>query len=239
MKAIIKYILWLIFPKRCAVCSKIIEREKHLCAECAENIERIDKICTVCASEKKNCVCKRRVFHFAGATSVFNHGDYSKQAVNNYKFRGNSEIAEFLSEEMYNRIKKDFADIKFDLVTSVPMHPYKKFTNGFNHSEKIAVLISQKLGIPYKNVLKKVKLTKSQHESSYKERRENVKGMYRAEKFSAKRVLLIDDIRTTGATLDECARELMFAGAHKVYCATAISNNYRKTNKNQQLKNKQ
>ena len=229
MKSAIKYLLWLIFPKRCAVCSSLIKREKHLCSDCENNIERINKICTVCASEKKYCICKRRVFHFAGATSVFNHGDYSKQAVNNFKFRGNGEIAEFLAEEMYQSTKRDFADIKFDLITCVPMHPLKKFIKGFNHSEKLAVLISQKLNCPYKCVLKKIKLTKSQHKSSYKERRENVKGMFCSDKFSAKQVLLVDDIRTTGATLDECARELLFAGAQNVYCVTAISNNYRKT----------
>ncbi len=220
----------MIFPKRCAVCSKLIEKDKHLCKDCKENIERIHKICTVCASEKKLCMCKRRVFHFAGATSVFNHGDYSKQAVNNFKFRGNGEIAQFLSEEMYKNVNDHFGDIEFDLVVSVPMNPLKKFVKGFNHSEKLAVLIAKKLEVPYKDVLKKIKNTKSQHKSSYKERRENVKGMFISDKINAKNVLLVDDIRTTGATLDECARVLMFAGAHRVYCVTAISNNYRLKN---------
>lgn len=228
MNSLIKYLLWLIFPKRCAVCSKLIEKDKHLCKVCEENIERIHKICTVCASEKKLCMCKWRVFHFSGATSVFNYGEYSKQAVNNFKFRGNGEIAYFLSEEMYKSVQKDFENIKFDLVVSVPMNSFKKFLKGFNHSDKLAILIAKKLSVPYRDVLKKVKTAKSQHKLSYKERRENVKGMFASEKISAKNVLLVDDIRTTGATLDECARVLMFAGAYSVYCVTAISNNYRK-----------
>ncbi len=229
MKSVINYLLWLIFPRRCAVCSKLIDRDKHLCDECEENIERIHKICTVCASDKKSCICKRRVFHFTGATSVFNHGDYSKQTVNNFKFRGNGEIAEFLSEEMSKSVKENLGDIKFDLVVPVPMHPVKRFINGFNHSEKLAVLIADNIGIQYKNPLKKIKFGKTQHRSSYKERRENVKGMFACEKVHAKNVLLVDDIRTTGATLDECARQLMFAGAHRVYCVTAITNNYKKS----------
>lgn len=229
MKSVIKYILWLIFPKRCAVCSKLIDRKRHLCSECEENIERIDKICTVCASEKKQCICKRRVFHFEGATAVFNHGDYSKQAVNNYKFRGNGEIAEFLSEEMAKSVKENLGEINFDLVVSVPMHPFKKFIKGFNHSEKLARLIAESIGVQYENSLKKIKFGKPQHRSSYKERRENVKGMFSCEKIAVHNVLLVDDIRTTGATLDECARELLFSGARRVYCVTAITNNYKKS----------
>ena len=229
MESIVKYLLWLIFPRRCAVCSKIISRNEYLCSECRENIEHIDKVCTVCGSEKKECICKRRVFHFAGATAVFNHGDYSKQTVNNLKFRGNGEIAEFLSKEMASRVRENFGDISFDIVVSVPMHPFKKFLKGFNHSERLAVLIAKDMGLSYKNPLKKIKLGKTQHRSSFKERRENVKGMFSCEKIKAHNVLLVDDIRTTGATLDECARELLFAGAHKVYCVTAIVNNYKKS----------
>ncbi len=229
MKAVLKYFLWLIFPRRCAVCSKLIDRDKHLCYECSENIERINKICTVCASEKKQCICKRRVFHFTGATAVFNHGDYSKQTVNNFKFRGNGEIAEFLSEEMAKSVKENLRGINFDLVVPVPMHPFKKFIKGFNHSEKLARLIADNISVPFENPLKKIKMGKPQHRSSYKERRENIKGMFTCEKVTAKNVLLVDDIRTTGATLDECSRELLFAGANRVYCVTAIVNNYKKS----------
>lgn len=229
MKEFIKYLLWLIFPRRCAVCSKLIDSDKYLCPDCSENIERINKICTVCASEKKQCICKRRVFHFEGATAVFNHGDYSKQVVNNFKFRGNGEIAEFLSKEMTESVKENLKDINFDMVVPVPMHSFKKFIKGFNHSEKLARLIADGIGVQFDNPLKKIKLGKPQHCSSYKERRENIKGMFSCEKVTAKKILLVDDIRTTGSTLDECSRELLFAGAHRVYCVTAIVNNYKKS----------
>lgn len=229
MRKFLDYVLWLIFPQRCAVCNKVIYRNQKLCTDCNENIERIKKVCTVCGSDKKFCVCKRRVFHFRGATAVFNHGDYSKQAINFFKFRGNSEISNFLSEEMISNIKENFTEIKFDYVVPVPMHPFKKFLKGFNHSELIARKIAIGLEIPFSAPLKKIKYGKTQHKSSYTKRRENVKGAYHSEKLKAKNVLLIDDIKTTGSTLDECARQLMFAGVRNVYCATAISNNYRKT----------
>lgn len=230
MNKIIEYFLWLIFPQRCAVCNKIIVKDRHLCKECAENIERIEKICTVCGSDKKYCVCKRRVFHFRGSTAVFNHGDFSKQAINFFKFRGNSEISNFLSSEMILNIKENFPDIRFDYVVPVPMHPFKRFIKGFNHSELLAKKIAKGLEVPYASPLKKLKYYSTQHRSTYQKRRENVKGLFLSENIYAKNVLLVDDIKTTGATLDECARQLMFSGAQNVYCATAISNNYRKSN---------
>lgn len=229
MKKFIKYIIWLIFPQRCAVCNTLIHKGEHLCSNCEVNIERIKKVCTACGNDKKFCDCKRMVFHFRGLTAVFNHGDYSKQAINFFKFRGNSEIADFLSEEMLLNIKENFSDIKFDYVVPVPMHPFKRFLNGFNHSELLAKKIAYGLGVKYSSPLRKLKYGITQHRSSYKARKENVKGLYLCEPIRAKNVLLIDDIKTTGATLDECSRQLMFAGAQNVYCAVAVSNNFRKT----------
>lgn len=229
MNKIIEYILWLLFPKRCAVCNVLINKGQMLCKDCSDNIERIKKVCIVCGNDKKFCVCKRRTFHFRGATSVFNHGDYSKQAINFFKFRGNSEIANFLSYEMIINIKENFQDIKFDYVIPVPMHPFKKFIKGFNHSELLAKKIACGLGVKYASPIKKLRFNTTQHSSTYQKRRENVKGLFCCEQIKAKNILLIDDIKTTGATLDECARQLMFGGVHNVYCATAVSNYYGKT----------
>ena len=157
MNKFVEYILWLIFPQRCAVCNTLIHKDWQLCKECEANIERIEKVCTVCGSDKKFCVCKRRVFHFRGSTAVFNHGDYSKQAVNFFKFRGNSEISNFLSDEMISNIKENFSGIKFDYVVPVPMHPFKKFIKGFNHSELLAKKIAKGLEVSYAAPLKKLK----------------------------------------------------------------------------------
>jgi ComF family protein len=228
----IKYILWLLFPSRCACCNVLIEKDKHLCEDCSSKIERIKRLCTVCGSDKRGCVCKYRTYHFKGAAAPFNHGDVSKQTINNFKFRGNIEVAEFLSEEMVKSVREAFGSVKFDAVLSVPMQRLKKILVGFNQSEVLARKIAKSLGVPYKNNLKKLKRNKTQHEMSFKDRMLNVKGVYGCEAIEAENVLLVDDIKTTGATLDECARQIMFAGARNVYGVTAVSNFYKK----QQLK---
>lgn len=224
MKKLIDYILWLLFPQRCAVCNKLLKREEHLCGECEVKLEWIDEVCKLCGNDKKGCICKWNVFHFRGATAVFNRGDFSKEIINFYKFRGNSEIANFLSPLMADAVRKSFGDIKFDFITCVPMHPIKKFIIGFNHSELLAKKISRELNVPYVKVLSKTNNKISQHKSSFKERRENVKNLFSSSEVMCENILLVDDIKTSGATLDECARQLMFAGAENVYCVTALAN---------------
>ncbi len=226
---IIKYLLWLFFPSRCACCNRLIKRNMQLCSECFDKLERIGKICTVCGCEKTSCECKRRVFHFAGAVAPFSHGEYSKEVVYNFKFRNNIEIANFLCSNMANSVNEHFGNIKFQCITNVPMHPLKRFIKGYDHSRVLAKRLSRALDIPYINCLHKIKLNTAQHKTPYKQRFGNVKNILRCDKISAQNVLLVDDIKTTGATLDESARQLLFAGAEKVYCVTAISNNYKKS----------
>ena len=228
MKKLIKYILWVFFPSRCGCCNKIIKRNEHICPDCDKVLERTKKPCSVCGYEKTSCVCSHRAFHFVSAAAPFNRGEYSKELVNNFKFRGNIVVADFLSENIAEAVKQRFPEVNFDFITSVPMYPFKKFANGFNQSEILARKISCLLNVPYKECLHKVKRNKTQHKSPFKERFDNVKGVYECDKISAENVLLVDDIKTTGATLDECSRQLLFGGAHKVYCVTAISNNYKK-----------
>ncbi len=225
---LVKYFLWLLFPSRCVCCNRLLKRNEQICAECESKLEYTKKPCNICGCEKKACVCKHRAFHFTGAASPFSRGEYSKEIVNNFKFRGNIAVAEFLSENMAASVIERFPNVSFDFVTSVPMHPLKRFANGFNQSEVLARKIAAILNIPYKACLHKIKRNKTQHKAPFKERFNNVKNVFSCDKITAENVLLVDDVKTTGATLDECSRQLLFGGAHNVYCITAISNNYKK-----------
>lgn len=103
------------------------------------------------------------------------------------------------------------------------MHFRKKLSRGFNQTEVMAKIISDILGVPLINALKCVKFVHSQHELGIKQRRENVKDMYvPTGSLRGKSLLLVDDIKTTGATLNECAVQLLSAGADCVYCVTAL-----------------
>ena len=151
--------------------------------------------------------------------------DATLRILYSFKLAEDFRVADYLARQMSERIVKDFEGIKFDAITAVPTKALKKFEKGYNHSEVLARKISKSIGVPYKETLKYVGKGKSQHTLSRNDRFENVRGLYSARKIeNIKTILLIDDIKTTGASLNECAKELMFAGVEDVYCAVAIVN---------------
>lgn len=233
-KHFIKNLLSAIYPNKCICCGELFDEEKHLCESCDKSIERInlDDLCLDCGLEKLDCVCKYNVFRFTALVCAFKNLGLSQKAYYLYKFYKKQHYAKFFANEMCVAIKKCYKGVNFDLICVVPS--FKK--HGYDHSRYIAKEISQILDIPLSdNLLSCVKKGKSQHKSTIKERLTNVYGKYRANyRVSGLNILLIDDIKTTGATIDECTRVLLFAGANSVRCATALVT---VSNKKQKIEN--
>ncbi len=123
---------------------------------------------------------------------------------------------------MGNLVKNDPILSKAELIVPVPLHPARKRERRYNQSEILAEEVSKITGIETLNILKRTKNTKTQTELSPTERRKNVKNAFCVRKtykktISNKRVLLIDDVMTTGATLDECSKILLKEGAIETY----------------------
>ncbi len=216
--------IYYIFPKRCAICCEVISYRETLCEECEHKIKPLEgKLCVRCGHSLKQCECKRFAYHFRGIAVPFANADSAKQGIYNFKLNKNYDAAKYFGEKMADKVKEVFGGIEFDVVTAIPMYRKKRKFTGFDHAEILATETARNLGIPYKPLLIKTKKNKAQHTLSAKERFENVKGAYIAIRDNSyENVLLIDDIKTTGATLDECARRLMLSGADNVYCATAV-----------------
>lgn len=220
----IEYLIWILYPKRCAVCGKIIEKDASLCDECDKKLERVEENCSVCGSMKKHCECKRYVYRFSGLVASFYKAENSMKMIYRFKLHGKTDSLGFLADSVTDKINRYYKDIRFDIVTSVPMSKIKKFCKGFNHSELIAKAVAKRMGVEYKNLLNKKPFCRSQHNLKREERFENVKDMFSSSNnVSYKKVLLIDDIKTTGATLNECTKQLLFAKVEEVYCATVIT----------------
>lgn len=216
----------MIFPNKCASCGKIIERNDFLCTHCHNNIERLDKekVCLICGYEKDDCICKSRVYHFEKIICVFKKEGIAQKAYYKYKFVRKIQNAEYFAQQISLDVLNLFNDVKFDYICNVPTAKSSIRRYGFDHCAEITRRISKILNIPYaKNVLICDKASTQQHKATFKERLKNVNGKYSINGKISGNVLLIDDIRTTGATLDECAKMLLFAGADKVYCATALT----------------
>lgn len=139
------------------------------------------------------------------------------------KFHNCGAYAELLSHEMVRSIKDVYRDREFDLVTCVPMHKDTLRERGYNQAELLAKECARLLGIEYADLLAKTKKNKTQHSIKAAERAKNVIGVYSPidkNLIKGKRILIIDDIITTGSTLGECARILSKCKCGEICCCT-------------------
>lgn len=225
LKDLYNAVITAIFPSVCICCGETLEKEEFVCDYCNEMIKRVDmqNFCMMCGNDKHKGNCKK-VFHFDGVIAPFYNDDLIQKAFYNFKLFHKEYMFEYFAEEMAKSIKLKFPDIEFDAITFVPMPFIKKLKKGFNHSSVLAKRLSQILNLPLlPHALHCKSKGKGQHNLDGQERFLNVRGMYGFKhKINCKNILLIDDIKTTGASLDECARQLLFAGVHHVYCAAAL-----------------
>lgn len=212
-----------LFPRRCAVCGCVIRHNEFLCSDCESRIEYIDsKCCKRCGLPKKRCECKRYAYHFRALVSPFLNKDAAQDAIYGFKFRKNRDAADFFALNIAKQINERIEGVSFECVTAVPMHRNKRIETGFDHAEILARAVARELKLPYKRLLVKTFNNKTQHTLKAAERFSNVKNVYKTKGRMPSSVLLVDDIKTTGATLDECSRRLMLSGCDDVYCATAV-----------------
>ena len=225
-----------LFPERCAVCGRLCTT-RGFCKDCAVKIVPYPKrCCPKCGLPAPNCECALYFYYFKGVAAPFLNKDEAKTALYALKFRGALGAAPYFALQMANRVRQCFGRVNFDLVTAVPMGKTKLRERGYNQAEVLARLLAAELRLPYRRLLCQNRKTKEQHFSAtVQERFENTVGKYRVKRFknlTGKTVLLVDDIKTTGATLNECTRQLLLNGMGTVYCTTALVTNYEKETKN-------
>ena len=220
-------ILSLIYPPRCAVCDRLIEYE-GFCDKCLNNLQPIlKKRCFRCGLPKRECDCKNFAYHFDGITSPYFNEGIAQQAIYNFKFRKNFGCVKLVSAKMAEYAKNTFGNENIDLICCVPSTKRNKNKRGFNQSEILAMEIAKQLDKPFDSkLITKKHRTETQHFLNLSQRFDNVRNSFCVQvKLNKKSILLVDDIKTTGASLDECSRQLKFAGASKVYCVTALISN--------------
>lgn len=207
MNRIFNFIINLFYPSRCAFCNKITDKEKVCCEECNSKINGEKSITTVL----NNTFC----------VSPFPYCSIYRDAIINFKFNGKIQNAETLSLYMLKAIREYYNDDKFDYVTAVPLSKNQRIERGFNQSEILARKISEYLNIPYKECLVKIKDNEPQHSLNSNLRKQNVKGVYKTsnQDIINLRILLVDDIVTTGCTLEECTRILKKSKNQVLCCA--------------------
>ncbi|MBQ9228614.1 MAG: ComF family protein [Eubacterium sp.] len=219
--------LYVLYPKRCALCGEVIELDGVLCNECM-NTERITgKICRKCGREVADCCCKKEKFSpgYKAFCAPYYFDGSMRVGIYRLKNSGYTQLAQGMATEIADTVRRRFPDVTFDAVTFVPMRRLRQHKRGYNQSALLAEAVAEHLGIPCEAYLKKVKHTFSQRLLSSERRKLNLYGSFAVtdrQAIAGKTILLVDDVKTTGYTLSECAVTLNAAGVGAVY-ATAFT----------------
>jgi competence protein ComFC len=224
----------LFYPLLCVVCSADVGAGKYLCAECEEKAPRIKPpFCEKCSEQFAGAIsgnfscanCAHRRLYFDAAISSYRSRGIVRKLVHQFKygrqFHLRHPLADWLGETIHDpRLR----DRRFDILVPVPLHPARERERGFNQAQLLADLFSARISVSVRPALERIRYTTTQTAFDRAERMENLRNAFRLRpKMHVQdlRVLLIDDILTTGSTLSECARVLKKAGAISVHAATA------------------
>lgn len=209
----IRRLVELLYPRKCVLCRSILPKdETDLCRSC-----RTD--------QPEYPYGKKKVPHVADLTALWLYQGNAAESLKRYKFGRCRHYAGSYGRLLAMRIHRDLP--MADIVTWVPVSRRRRRTRGFDQVELLANAVAPELGIPVEALLEKYRDNRANSGlRTPEERRANVLGVYRAaapDRIAGKRVLLLDDIVTTGATASECARVLLTAGAEEVLFAAVAA----------------
>ena len=234
-------LLDLLFPKRCVGCGKF---DTYFCSECVSNLKQGELVCPKCerpaVGGATHPIC-RRPYGLDGLWSLGIYQDSLRSAIKKLKYKWVKELAEVLADVtieywaryqpfVFDQIKKDGGQNW--VVVPVPLFWWRENDRGYNQSAEIGRLLAQKLGLEYCELLKRTPHTKPQAKLKSKDRHQNIRNAFELDSSVASpasgvasllqndKVLLVDDVWTTGSTLRECCYILKRNGAKKVWALT-------------------
>jgi competence protein ComFC len=224
----------LFYPPACAVCSANVAPGEYLCAECDLKLTRIvPPFCAKCSEPFAGAItnaftcanCGHRTLHFDAAVAAYRSRGIVRQIVLDFKYGRQIHLRHLVGRWLIAALADErLRNLTFDLIVPVPLHPARERERGFNQSALLAELLSTHTALSTQPALERVRYTTTQTAFDRGERMQNLHGAFRLRKTAdvrGLRVLLIDDVLTTGSTLSECARVLKGGGARSVHAATA------------------
>ncbi|MDD2522169.1 MAG: ComF family protein [Anaerolineaceae bacterium] len=218
---------WL-FPPTCLGCG---EEGVFICPECFSKIKLVPRdVCNYCGaytSKKGKCAnCHDRQLPYAGFRAFAFYEGVIRKAIHHLKYQNDLTIGRYLAgllTMVYQR-----TNWEADLVVPIPIGEQKRYERGYNQAERLAKPLAELLEIPFTSeALIRINEISSQVGLNHEERRENVREAFvaNARLLEGKKVLLVDDVFTSGATMEAAASEVMAAGATRVFCLTVAKVN--------------
>jgi ComF family protein len=230
-------LLNLVFPEECFICSDAVARHQDcgICADCwnkALALRITPPRCASCGLPLQNFLsnedhlcgeCILKVPPYAGARSFGYYTAELGAIIQQLKFHGRRSLVKRLSPLLAAAFYETWRREDFDLIVPVPLHARRKRERGYNQSELLAKVLERQIAVPFHAALHRLRPTIPQVGLTHSERIENVRGAFgcrNPQRISRKRILLIDDVMTTGATVSSSAQALLEAGALRVSVLT-------------------
>lgn len=210
----VKHSIWsLLYPRRCVVCDEVVEeRNSYLCSACGSKLVYMkEPQCMKCGKqieEGEYCKdCLRNVHEYVQGSALY---DYGSVADSIFRFKnGRKEYADFFAQDLYVHKKNWLRAIRPDAFVPVPIHRAKLRKRGYNQAQELAVRLSAYMDIPVEtNLIQRIKNTGALKDLTHAQRQNNLKKAFKIVQNDVKlnTIVVIDDIYTTGSTVDEIAR---------------------------------
>ena len=220
MQDIVRQFVNLLFPSLCLLCDRtLVQGEKFLCTHCLAALPHSH------LHEQRNEILEQKLSAVLPLRYVLSYLLYQKSGSTQkllqfLKYRNYPEVGLEIGRQFAGRLQEKGCGDAFDVVVAVPLHPKKQRERGYNQSEEFAKGLSEILKIPYAtDLVVRVKASSTQTRKSRLDRWLNVSTIFEvpdAGKVKGKRILLVDDVVTTGATLEACAMTLLEAGCEEL-----------------------
>lgn len=217
----------IVCPPRCVFCGAdtpgpAAAGGTMACESCAAAISSDAARCIACGETRSpaDCRCRGRCDDWDGIAVLASYGDGVREPVLRAKRPTGEPVAAALAGLLVAKHRETFTGWRVDTVVPVPMHWRRRLVRGTSAADHLAGGIARRLRLPHRHLLRRRRATPMQNELPFDDRRHNVRGAFVASRRAAgHRILLVDDVATTGATLAECRRALVEAGASAVYAA--------------------
>src|SRR2546430_646736 len=224
----------LLYPSVCTICGRSVRAGEYLCDQCeAKTVRIVAPFCQKCSEPFEGAItgvftcanCAHRRIYFDAAVAAYRGRGIVRQIIHEFKYGRRIHLRHLVARWLFAALEDErLCGRRFDVIVPVPLHPARQRERGFNQASLLAELLSAQTSIPVKPLLERTRYTTTQTALDRSERMENLHNAFRLRKNAdvrGLRVLLVDDVLTTGATLIDCARGLKRVGEVYVLAATA------------------
>lgn len=223
--------LSVIYPVKCPFCGDILGGKRiSSCRTCERKLPFVkEPRCYQCgkpidSSEEEYCAdCRRKKHNYTCGVALWSYDIAVKQAVYRFKYKNQRQYANYFAKELIKRYGRLMKTWDADAVIPVPIHRKRYKQRGYNQAELLAVILGQYIEVPVvSDLVERIKNTRPQKELNDKERYKNLKKAFKITKnvVELKKVIIVDDIYTTGTTVDVMAELLLEAGITDIYVVT-------------------